>query len=132
MQKDDGRVVSNFINQALDGKPLTIYGKGNQTRSFCYYSDLISGIEKVMFKEGIEGEIFNLGNPNEFKVIELAKLIISLTGSKSKIEYLPLPEDDPAKRRPDITKAKNILAWKPVVNISEGLKKTIEYYQNEK
>ena len=132
MQKDDGRVVSNFINQALDGKPLTIYGEGNQTRSFCYYSDLINGIEKVMFKKGLKGEIFNLGNPNEFKVIELAELIISLTNSRSKIKFLPLPKDDPTKRRPDITKAKNLLSWEPIVNISEGLKKTIEYYQNEK
>src|SRR4030042_1921784 len=132
MQKDDGRAVSSFINQALDGKPLTIYGRGNQTRSFCYYSDLINGIEKVMFEEGLMGEIFNLGNPNESKIIELAKLIISLTNSKSEIQYLPLPKDDPARRRPDITKAKKLLSWEPIVDISEGLKKTIEYYRNEK
>ncbi|OGM08947.1 hypothetical protein A2Z67_06480 [Candidatus Woesebacteria bacterium RBG_13_36_22] len=132
MQKDDGRAVSSFINQALDGKPLTIYGRGNQTRSFCYYSDLINGIEKVMFEEGLKGEIFNLGNPNESKIIELAKLIISLTNSKSEIQYLPLPKDDPARRRPDITKAKKLLSWEPIVDISEGLKKTIEYYRNEK
>ena len=131
MQKDDGRVVSNFINQALSGKPLTVYGDGNQTRSFCYVSDLVSGIEKVMFTDGlIKGEVFNLGNPEEHSVLDLAKKIKKLTGSKSEIVFRPRPVDDPRQRRPDITKAKRILKWEPKVTVEKGLKKTIGYYQN--
>lgn len=129
MQKNDGRVVSNFINQALAGEPLTIYGKGEQTRSFCYVSDLIEGIYKAMFEKNTKSEVFNLGNPGEYTVMELANKIIKLTGSKSKIIYKPLPKDDPTRRRPDITKAKEVLDWEPKVKLDEGLKKTIEYYK---
>jgi len=129
MQKDDGRVVSNFINQALLEKPLTIYGEGKQTRSFCFVSDLVNGIFRAMFSEGTGGKIFNLGNPEEYKIIDLAKKIKKLTGSKSKVVFKPLPKDDPKQRRPDITKAKNILGWEPKVSVDEGLKKTIEYYK---
>jgi nucleoside-diphosphate-sugar epimerase len=129
MQKDDGRVVSNFINQTLEGKSLTVYGRGDQTRSFCYVSDLVAGIEKVMFKKGLGGEIFNLGNPEEYTILDFAKKIKKLTGSKSKIIFKPLPEDDPKKRQPDTTKAKKLLDWKPKVSVHEGLKRTIEYYE---
>ncbi len=130
MQKDDGRVVSNFINQALEENPLTVNGKGEQTRSFCYVSDLVTGIYKAMFEGNTKGDVFNLGNPEEYSVLELADKIKKLTGSKSEIVYKPLPEDDPAKRRPDISKAKKILNWEPVVSVDEGLKKTIEYYKS--
>ncbi len=130
MQKDDGRVVSNFINQALSGEPLTVYGKGEQTRSFCYVSDLIEGIYKAMLEKNTNGEVFNLGNPGEYTVMELANKIRKLTGSKSKIVYKPLPKDDPTKRRPDISKAKEVLNWEPKVSLDEGLQKTIEYYQS--
>lgn len=129
MQKDDGRVVSNFINQALAGDFLTVYGKGMQTRSFCYVSDLIEGIYKAMFSKDTSGEIFNLGNPEEYTMLELAKKILKLTGSKSKMVFNPLPKDDPTKRCPDITKAKQVLGWSPKVSVTEGLKKTIQYYK---
>ncbi len=127
MQADDGRVVSNFIVQALKGRDLTIYGKGKQTRSFCYIDDLVDGIIKL-----IESDYklpLNLGNPSEFTVKRLASLVIKLTNSKSKIKYLPLPEDDPQKRRPDITKVKKILSWQPKVSLEQGLKKTIDYFK---
>lgn len=129
MRKDDGRVVSNFINQALEGKPLTVYGDGTQTRSFCYVSDLVAGMIKAIFTENLKGEVLNLGNPEEYKVKELAEKIKVLTGSSSAITFTTLPEDDPTQRRPDITKAKTILGWEPVVSVDEGLKKTIEYYK---
>ena len=130
MRKDDGRVVSNFINQALAGTPLTMYGDGTQTRSFTYVSDLVDGILKVMFADNLKGEVFNLGNPEEYKVRELAEKIKILTGSSSAIVSGPLPEDDPTQRKPDITKAKTVLGWEPIVNVDEGLKKTIEYYKS--
>lgn len=129
MQKDDGRAVSNFINQSLEEKPLTVYGDGSQTRSFCYVTDMVDGILKVMFEKGTSGEIFNLGNPEEYKIIELAKKIKRLTGSKSKVVFKSLPKDDPQKRRPDITKANRVLTWKPKVSVDEGLTKTIDYYR---
>lgn len=129
MRKDDGRVVSNFINQALVGKPLTIYGDGTQTRSFCYVSDLVDGIIKVMFGENLKGEVFNLGNPEEYNVKDLAQKIKSLTGSASPITTGPLPEDDPTQRKPDITKVKAAVGWEPKVPVDEGLKKTIEFYK---
>jgi dTDP-glucose 4,6-dehydratase len=132
MQKDDGRVVSNFINQALEGKPLTVYGKGRQTRSFCYVSDLVDGIYKAMFEKGTQGGVFNLGNPQEYTIMEFARKIIDLTALKSKIVYKALPKDDPTKRKPDISKAKKILGWEPKVSVDEGLKKTIEYYKSIK
>jgi len=130
MRPDDGRVVSNFINQAITGEDVTIYGLGNQTRSFCYVSDLVEGITKAMFENKTSGEVFNLGNPEEYKVEDLAKKIITLTGSFSKIRYENLPEDDPQIRKPDITKAKSQLNWEPAVKFDEGLKKTIAYYKS--
>ncbi|MCK5058530.1 MAG: SDR family oxidoreductase [Candidatus Aminicenantes bacterium] len=130
MAMNDGRVVSNFIIQALKGKPLTIYGKGEQTRSFCYVSDLVEGALKMMEQEEFIGPV-NLGNPVEIKIIEIAEKILELTGSKSKIIFHPLPEDDPVRRRPDISRAKKILNWQPRVSLEEGLKKTIHYFKNE-
>lgn len=130
MRKDDGRVVSNFINQALEGKPLTVYGDGMQTRSFCYVSDLVAGIIAVMLADNLKGEVLNVGNPEEYKVKELAEKIKILTGSSSAITYTALPEDDPTQRKPDITKAKTILGWEPRISVDEGLKKTIEYYKS--
>ena len=129
MQKDDGRVVSNFINQCLKNEPLTIYGDGGQTRSFCYVSDMVEGIYRVMFSENSSGEIFNLGNPEEYAVKDLAQKVKEMTDSKSEIVYKPLPPDDPKQRQPDISKAKEILNWEPKVSVSEGLQKTIEYYK---
>ena len=129
MARNDGRVVSNFITQAIDGKDITIYGDGSQTRSFCYVSDLVEGIIKMMEKENFTGPV-NLGNPNEFTVKELAEKVVKMTGSKSKIVYNPLPSDDPKVRRPDITLAKTKLNWEPKIQLEDGLKKTIEYFKN--
>ena len=129
MRINDGRVVSNFIIQALEQEDLTIYGKGTQTRSFCYVDDLINGIVKMM---DIDRKLpLNLGNPCEDKIIDLAEIIIKLTGSKSKIKFCPLPEDDPQRRKPDITKAGKILDWQPQVSLEEGLAKTIEYFKGK-
>ena len=127
MSANDGRVVSNFITQALEGKDITIYGNGSQTRSFCFVSDLISGIVKMMGSNSF-GPV-NLGNPNEFTMLELAEKVIKLTGSKSKIVFWELPEDDPKQRQPDITKAKELLNWEPTVQLEEGLNQTIEYFK---
>jgi len=129
MEKNDGRVVSNFIIQALENKPLTIYGNGQQTRSFCYVSDLIQGLYSLATTKNIDGQIINLGSPNEKKILELAKIIIQLTKTKSKISYQPIDEDDPQRRQPDISKAKKLLNWKPDVKLEDGLKKTIKYFQ---
>ena len=126
MQADDGRVVSNFIVQALKGEDITLYGKGNQTRSFCYVDDLLEGIFKVMCNE--YNMPMNLGNPSEFTILELANLVLKLTNSKSELKFLPLPEDDPKKRQSDIAKAKKLLDWEPIISLEEGLKKTIEYF----
>ena len=129
MQPDDGRVISNFIVQALKDKDITIYGDGKQTRSFCYVVDLVEGITKMMnSREDFVGPV-NLGNPNEFTILELAKKIIKLTNSKSKIIYKPLPEDDPKQRQPDIELAKKELEWEPKIQLNEGLKKTIDYFE---
>jgi len=129
MDPCDGRVVSNFIIQALTNKPITIYGSGKQTRSFCYVDDLVDGIFKMMESpETFTGPV-NLGNPDEFNLLELAELVLKLTGSKSKIEFMPLPQDDPTRRRPDITLAKNMLGWQPKINLEIGLTKTIEYFE---
>ncbi len=130
MQKDDGRVVSNFINQALEGNPITVYGDGSQTRSLCFISDLIEGITKAMFSDGTAGEVINLGNPNEKTILEVANLIKELVGSSSEITFEQLPQDDPKRRNPDITRAKRLLSWEPRVNLEEGLKKTIEYFKS--
>lgn len=129
MYEFDGRVVSNFIVQALKGSPITIYGNGKQTRSFCYVDDLISGLYKLMNKGNFTGPV-NIGNPGEFTMIELANMIIEMTGSKSKIIYKELPQDDPKKRKPDISLAKKELKWEPKIDIRTGLKKTIEYFSN--
>jgi len=126
MRMHDGRVVPNFIYQALNNKPITVYGKGTQTRSFCYIDDLIEGILRLMRAK--TNEPLNLGNPDEFSVMQLAKLIIKLTGTKSKIIFRSLPQDDPRQRRPDISRAKSILKWSPKIKLEEGLQKTIEWF----
>lgn len=130
MGKDDGRVISNFINQAIENKPLTVYGKGDHSRSFCFVSDLVEGIFKAMFTQGTSGEIINLGNPEEYKIIDLADKIKKLTNSNSEISFKELPTDDPTQRQPDISKAKTLLSWEPEVTVDEGLQKTIEYYKS--
>ncbi|MDT7041527.1 UDP-glucuronic acid decarboxylase family protein [Candidatus Nitronereus thalassa] len=130
MHPNDGRVVSNFIIQALQNKNMTVYGDGSQTRSFCYVDDLISGLILLMESGNEETGPINLGNPHEFTILELAEEVIRLTGSKSKVEFKPLPQDDPALRRPDIQKANKILGWRPKVELKEGLMKTIEYYKS--
>jgi UDP-glucuronate decarboxylase len=129
MAKDDGRVVSNFIVQALQGKPLTIYGDGSQTRSFCYVSDLIEGLVKLFFAESVY-EPVNLGNPTPINMKELADEVISLTGSNSKVEYRELPKDDPKQREPNISKAKSLLGWSPKVERVDGLRKTVAFFQS--
>lgn len=128
MAADDGRVVSNFIVQALKGENITIFGSGSQTRSFCYVDDLISGLIKLFFTEGIYIPV-NLGNPKPINMVELAQEIIDLTGSKSKLVFKELPLDDPTNREPEITRAKNLLGWEPNVDRSEGLKNTISYFK---
>lgn len=128
MHPNDGRVVSNFIIQALKGEDITIYGTGEQTRSFCYCSDLIDGLIRMMNSaDGITGPI-NLGNPNEFTINQLAELVIELTGSKSKIIHVAAASDDPRQRQPVITQAKEVLDWEPTIQLREGLQKTIEYF----
>ena len=131
MDMNDGRVVSNFIVQALKGDDITIYGDGTQTRSFCYVSDLVDGIIKMMNNPQNAIGPVNLGNPSEFTVGDFAKLVIKMTNSNSKLVYKPLPKDDPCRRRPDITEAERILGWKPKVSVEEGLKKTIEYFEQK-
>lgn len=130
MQKDDGRVVSNFINQALQNELLTIYGDGTQTRSFCYADDMKKGLIKMMEEDNARGEVINLGNPEEYTIIEIANIIKRITGSSSEIIYKDLPEDDPVKRKPDIEKAKRVLGFTPEISLEEGLKKTIEYFRS--
>ena len=125
MHPCDGRVVSNFIVQALRGEPITIYGDGSQTRSFCYVDDLVSGIMAFMEQDSEIGPL-NLGNPGEFTIRELAEKVVALTGSKSEIVCKPLPSDDPKQRKPDISKAKALLGWEPKIQLEEGLKRTIE------
>lgn len=130
MAISDGRVVSNFIVQALTGEDITIYGSGNQTRSFCYVDDLISGMIKLMESDdSITGPV-NIGNPNEFTMNELATTVLSLTNSSSKIVYLDLPADDPQQRKPSITMANQLLDWSPTTELAEGLEKTIKYFQS--
>jgi dTDP-glucose 4,6-dehydratase len=129
MRLDDGRVLPNFMGQALRGEPLTVYGDGSQTRSFCYVDDLVDGIEKLLgvtFHEPV-----NLGNPSEVTILEFAREILALSGSKSAIEYRPLPQDDPKLRRPDITRARELLGWSPKVDRHEGLKRTLAYFQGK-
>ncbi|MBK7004909.1 MAG: SDR family oxidoreductase [Burkholderiales bacterium] len=129
MHPRDGRVVSNFIIQALCGEPITLYGDGDQTRSFCYVDDLVEGLVRMMDQDTEIGPI-NLGNPVEFTIRELAEQVLRLTDSKSRIEFRPLPADDPTRRQPDITKARNTLDWEPQVALEDGLKETIAYFRN--
>jgi UDP-glucuronate decarboxylase len=128
MHPNDGRVVSNFIIQALNNEPITIYGAGNQTRSFCYVDDLIDGLMKLMDADDDAILPINLGNPNEISIIVLAEMIIELIGSKSVIRFEPLPEDDPARRKPDISRARKVLDWEPTVPLKDGLLRTIGYF----
>ena len=129
MCQQDGRVISNFIIQALQGHDITIYGDGQQTRSFCYCDDLIEGFIRIMNQDTAKGPI-NIGNPDEFTILELAKKVIDMTGSRSKVVYESLPADDPKQRQPDITQAKKILGWEPEVSLEQGLKPTIEYFDH--
>jgi len=129
MHPDDGRVVSNFIVQALRGQAITIYGKGTQSRSFCYIDDLVEAILKMMATD--YSLPLNLGNPSEYSILELAKLVLELTASSSSLVFSSLPEDDPKQRQPDISKAKKLLGWQPVVPLKDGLRKTIAYFKNE-
>jgi UDP-glucuronate decarboxylase len=130
MHPDDGRVVSNFILQALRGKPFTLYGKGSQTRSFCYVDDMVEGLVLLMnTPDKVTGPV-NLGNPEEYTILELAEKILSLTGSKSRVRFEPIPQDDPQKRRPDISLAKKLFRWSPQVTLEEGLRKTIDYFDD--
>jgi dTDP-glucose 4,6-dehydratase len=129
MRFDDGRVISNFVYQALTGEDITVYGKGAYTRSFCYVDDLVEGINRFM-RAHYTGPL-NLGTTYEFSVLELAKKVIKLTGSKSRIVYLPLPADDPKQRRPDLSKTRKLLKWKPSVSLDDGLKQTIVWFRNE-
>jgi UDP-glucuronate decarboxylase len=128
MAENDGRVVSNFIVQALKGQPMTVYGQGQQTRSFCYVDDLVEGFVRMMACDGFTGPV-NMGNPSEFTILELAEKVIAMTGSRSKIEYRPLPPDDPVQRKPDITLAQSRLGWQPTVALEDGLKKTIADFE---
>lgn len=130
MHPFDGRVVSNFIRQALRGDPITIFGDGRQTRSFCYCADLVEGLVRMMnAADDVAGPI-NLGNPGEFTMLELARLVVELTGSASQIVFQPLPQDDPARRRPDITLAKGVLGWEPQVSLRDGLRQTIDWFRS--
>ena len=129
LHPDDGRVISNFMMQALCGEPLTIYGEGSQTRSFCYVDDLVEGI--LLLAQSDEHLPVNIGNPEEFTVLEAAQAVLELTGSKSELQFLPLPEDDPTRRCPDITKARTLLGWEPRTSLREGLLKSLVYFRNE-
>lgn len=129
MALNDGRVVSNFVVQALKGENITVYGDGSQTRSFCYVDDMIDGLIRMMESDdGFLGPV-NLGNPDEFRILDLAKTVISMTGNRSKIVHGPLPQDDPMQRNPDISLAKKILGWQPHVNLEKGLERTIAYFR---
>lgn len=130
MRPTDGRVVSNFVTQALSGRPITVYGEGSQTRSFCFVSDMVDGLVRLMETEGTTGEVINLGNPEEYTMIALAEMIRTMTRSQSPIVHSALPVDDPVKRRPDITKANALLGWEPKVTVAQGLEETIGYYKS--
>lgn len=129
MRMQDGRVVPNFIGQALQNKPLTIYGRGNQTRSFCYYSDLIAGIIKLL-RSSAHNPV-NIGNPREFTILQFARLVIKYSNTNSKLCFKPLPTDDPRQRKPDISRAKKYLHWKPKVKLQEGLLETIRFFREQ-
>lgn len=129
MRPDDERVVSTFIVQALRGEPITVFGDGSQTRTFCHVSDMVEGLTRLMLVDGLAGEVVNLGSQDEMKIIEIAELIKELTGSSSEITFKPLPKNDPKRRNPDTSKAKSLLGWTPTVTLNEGLKETIEYFK---
>ncbi len=129
MRTNDGRALITFVAQAIKNEPITVFGDGSHSRSFCYVTDMVEGIYKAMFSEGTKGEIFNLGNPEESSMKDLAKKIKEISGSRSEIVFKPLPPDDPSRRQPDISKAKKVLDWEPEVGLEEGLKKTIGYYK---
>lgn len=126
---DDGRIVPNFISQALRGEPLTVYGDGMQTRSYCYVSDMVRGILAAMLRPNTAGEVFNLGNPDERTVLEFAEVVQQVVGSRAGIVHLPLPQDDPTRRRPDITKARSILDWEPTIDLLTGIERTVEWFR---
>jgi dTDP-glucose 4,6-dehydratase len=128
MSAGDGRIVTNFVSQALTGQPLTIYGDGSQTRSFCYVDDLVRGILAML--SSVEPGPINLGNPEEFSVASFAQLVLEITGSPSAIEYLPLPADDPGRRRPVITRAEQLLGWKPEIPVEDGVRRTVEWFRS--
>jgi dTDP-glucose 4,6-dehydratase len=128
LQVNDGRVISNFMKQALRGEPLTIYGDGTQTRSFCYVSDQVDGILRLAWSE--IHEPVNVGNPDEFTILDCARLVLKVTGSMSPLTYQALPEDDPRQRRPDITRARQCLGWEPMINLEAGLKLSLDYFRN--
>jgi dTDP-glucose 4,6-dehydratase len=129
LHPSDGRVISNFIMQALRGEPLTVYGDGNQTRSFCYVDDLIEGILRLSRSD--EHLPVNIGNPNEFTILECAQAVLEATGSKSELRFEPLPQDDPTRRRPDITKARTLLSWEPRITLQEGLAKSLPFFRSK-
>ncbi len=130
MRKNDGRVVPSFINQALEGKPITVFGDGSQTRSFCYVDDEVEGIYRLLMSKEIYPT--NIGNPNEVSVTDFAEKVIQLTGSRSRVIFKPLPEHDPKVRKPDISKARKLLKWEPKISLDEGLKRTVEYFRSVK
>jgi UDP-glucuronate decarboxylase len=130
MHPNDGRVVSNFIVQALLGRDITVYGDGSQTRSFCYVDDLVDGLMRLMASPAEVTGPINLGNPDEYSMLQLASVIIDLTGSKSKIVHRPIPQDDPRQRRPDISKAQEFLGWSPTCKLRDGMQRTIEYFED--
>jgi len=132
MRPDDGRVVSNFINQALSGASITVYGDGMQTRSFCYVTDMVDGLIRLMETDNTSATVVNLGNPEEYSMMDLAEKIKQMTGALSRIVHEKLPADDPAKRKPDISRASSLLSWKPMVSLDDGLTETIQYYRNLK
>ncbi|MDD5748081.1 MAG: SDR family oxidoreductase [Actinomycetota bacterium] len=129
MRSDDGRVIPNFINQALEGKPLTVYGDGSQTRSFCHVRDMVRGLAFAMFTESVRGEVINMGNPNEIRIIDLASIVRNKVGSCSGIEFRDLPVDDPLMRKPDISKAMSALSWAPEIDLTEGLDDAIAWFR---
>jgi len=128
LQLNDGRVVSNFMKQALRGEDLTVYGDGRQTRSFCYVSDEVDGF--IRLSKSSEHLPVNIGNPHEFTILECAQHVLKVTGSQSKIAYEPLPQDDPKQRRPDITKARQVLGWEPSIDLESGLRMSLDYFRN--
>jgi UDP-glucuronate decarboxylase len=130
MRPDDGRVIPNFVSQALDGRDLTVYGDGSQTRSFCYIDDLVSGLQALMETGGLQGEVVNLGNEHEVSIMDLAETILTACDTESDISYEPLPEDDPERRRPDLSKARRLLDFDPTVGLETGLERTVEYFSN--